>query len=94
MLSASRRVWWSSNKGLVLGHSLGPLVPVEGNVKTTAYKGIITLLHQLGEGSFLFQHENMTVHKARFTKLRFGEFGEEELERLSQSPDLNPTKLH
>ena len=50
---------------------LGPLVPVKGNLNTTAYKDIqdksvlSTLWQQIAEGPFLFQHDSAPVHKAR-----------------------------
>ncbi len=42
-----------------------------------------------GEGSFLFQHDCAPVHKTRPTKTCLNGFGLEELDWLTQSPDLN-----
>ena len=39
---------------------------------------------------FLFQHDNIPVHKARSIHKWFVEIGVEELDWLAQSPDLNP----
>ena len=49
-----------------------------------------TLWQQFGEGSFLFQHDNAPVHKARSIQEWFVESGVEELDWPAQNPDLNP----
>ena len=68
------------------------------NLNTTAYNDILdhnvsTLWQQFGEDPFLFQHENAPVQKARSIQKWFVEIGVEELDRLAQSPDLNPIVL-
>jgi len=51
---------------------LGPLVPVKGTLNASAYQEILdnfmlpTLWKQFGDGPFLFQHDCVSVHKARF----------------------------
>ena len=47
---------------------LGPLVPVKGNLKATAYNYILDdFVKQFGEGPLLFQHGNAPVHTAVHT---------------------------
>ena len=75
---------------------LGPLVPVKGNLKSTAHNDILdysvlpTLWQQFGEGPFMFQHANAPKHKARSIQKWFVEICMEELDGPAQSPDLNP----
>ena len=75
---------------------LGPVVPVKGILNASVYNYIIdhsvlpALWQQVGEGSFLFQHDNAPVHKARSIQKCFDAIGVEELDWLAQSLDLKP----
>jgi hypothetical protein len=47
-----------------------------------------TLWQQFVEGPFLFQHDNVPVHKATSIQKWFVKIGMEELDWPAQSPDL------
>ena len=58
---------------------LSPIIPVKGNLNATDDSVLPTLWQQFGEGPFLFQHDNASVHKVRFIQKWFVEIGVEEL---------------
>ena len=51
---------------------------------------LLTLWQQYGEGPFLFQHDNASMHKARSIQKLFVEIGVEKLHWPAQNPDRNP----
>ncbi|MBJ5464094.1 transposase, partial [Salmonella enterica subsp. enterica serovar Derby] len=75
---------------------LGPLVPVVGNMNSAMYVDILdndalpTLWQYFGEGPFLFQQDNCSIHTSRLVQPWFDEMGVQKLYWPSQNPDLNP----
>ncbi|GFW76956.1 transposable element Tcb1 transposase [Trichonephila clavipes] len=75
---------------------LGPLVSVIGNINSEMYVDILdnaalpTLWQYFGEGPFLFQQDNCSIHTSRLAQKWLDEMGVQKLGWSSQSPDLNP----
>ncbi|GFW66618.1 transposable element Tcb1 transposase [Trichonephila clavipes] len=75
---------------------LRPLVPVIGNMNSEMYVDILdnaalpTPWQYFGEGPFLFQQNNCSIHTSRLAQTWFDEMGVQKLDWPSQSPDLNP----
>ncbi|GFX03871.1 transposable element Tcb1 transposase [Trichonephila clavipes] len=75
---------------------LGPLVPVIGNMNSEMYVDIVdnavfpTLWQCFGEGPFLFQQDNCSIHTSMLAQTWFDEMGVQKLDWPSQSPYLNP----
>ncbi|GFY05679.1 QLQ domain-containing protein [Trichonephila clavipes] len=90
----SRFTVWQSDGRVWFG--LGPLVPVIGNMNSEMYVDILdnaalpTLWQYFGEGPFLFQQDNCSIHTLRLAQTWFDEMGVQKLDWSSQSTDLNP----
>ncbi len=84
--------------GIFSWHTLGPLVPIEHRLNTTAYLNIVydhvhpfmTTVYPSSDG--YFQQDNAQCHKAQIISDWFLEHGNEQtlLKWPPQSPDLNP----
>ena len=73
----------------------GPLVSVQGKLKAVGYEIILdnfshpTLCQQFGDGPFLFQYDNIPVHKAVSIQVSINDV-EVELDGSAQSLYVNP----
>ncbi|GFW28670.1 transposable element Tcb1 transposase [Trichonephila clavipes] len=77
---------------------LGPLGPVIGNMSSEMYVDILdnaalpALWQYFGEGPFIFQQDNCSIHTSRFAQTWFDEMGVQKLDWPSKSPDLSPVE--
>ncbi|GFW77629.1 transposable element Tcb2 transposase [Trichonephila clavipes] len=75
---------------------LSPLVPVIRNMNSEMYVDTLdnaalpTLWQYFGEGLFLFQQDDCSIHTSRLAQMWFEAMGVQKLDWPSQSPDLNP----
>ena len=67
---------------------------MKGNLNATAYNDILdnyvsNFVATVWGSPFLFQHDNVPVHKVRSIQKWFVEIGVEEIDWPAQSPDFN-----
>jgi hypothetical protein len=83
MHNAKRWLEWCKARHIELWSSGNAFSGVMNHTSTSLWQ-------QFGEGPFLFQHDNVPVHKAKSIQKWFVKISVEELDWPTQSPELNP----
>ncbi|GFV31925.1 transposable element Tcb1 transposase [Trichonephila clavipes] len=91
--------WWKHNGvGVFLVVWPGSVSSRDWKMNSEIYVDIMdnaalpTLRQYFGEGQFLFQQDNCSIHTSRLAQTWFDEMGVQKLDWPSQSPDLNPVE--